>query len=122
MKISRHGAERYRGTTTIIPALSFKSGSKYRWEDNVTWDSASKELVIKASWVRSTDGKSHHVYTLRLTLEDISSLIRLLGHAGSATDAKLLRDHLGKDIPAIVKLLSCATGAAPTPLPEDETK
>ena len=119
MKVTRHGAERYRGTTTIIPDLSFKSGSEYRWEDNVSWDSASKQLVIKAQWVRHTDGKTHHVYTIRLTLDDISSLVGLLGHAGSATDAKLLRDHLGKHVPAIVKLLACATGVAPTPLPDD---
>lgn len=119
MQVTRRGAERDRGMTTIISGLSFRAGSTYRWVDNVSWDSRSKQLVIQAPWVLHTDGTTHHNYTFRLTLDDISSLIGLLGHAGSATDAKLLRDHLNKHVPAIVKLLACATGVAPTPLPED---
>ena len=91
MDISRSGSERYRGTTHIVTGLSFKAGSANRWEDNVTWDAKSKTLVIQPRWVRHTDGITHHNYTIRLTLDDISSLIGLLGHAGAATDAKLLR-------------------------------
>ena len=53
-----------------------------------------------------------------LSLDDISALIAIMGHAGAANDASLLRDHLGEELPAIVKLLACATGLLPTPLTE----
>jgi hypothetical protein len=63
---------------------------------------------------------TRHDYWISLSLEDISCLIGLLGHAGSANDAKLLRDHLNRQIPAIVKLLACAAGVAPVPITDDE--
>lgn len=119
MDITRNGAERNRGTTTIVSGLSFKTTGKHSWDNNVSWEPRSKELVIRPRWVLHTDGVTHHNYQIRLTLDDISSLIGLLGHAGSATDAKLLRDHLGKHVPAIVKLLACATGVAPIPLADE---
>jgi hypothetical protein len=113
MQITRSGAERHRGTTIVVPHLSFNTSSKDFWENNLTWSPRAKQLDIRAPWVLHTDGITHHNYTVTLTLEDISSLIGLLGHAGSATDARLLRDHLAKHVPAIVKLLACATGVAP---------
>lgn len=116
MDILRKGAWRDRGTTTIVSGLSFKTGNKYSWQDNVNWDSRTKHLIIRPRNVPSTDGVTQHDYFIRLTLDDISSLISLLGHVGSATDAKLLRDHLGKHVPAIVKLLACATGVNPMPM------
>lgn len=119
MDINRSGAERYRGTTSIVTGLSFKTDDEHSWENNVNWDQKAKQLVIRPRWVAHTDGITHHNYSIRLTLDDISSLIGLLGHAGSASDAKLLRDHLSKHVPAIVKLLACATGVAPVPLEED---
>ena len=121
VRITRRGAQRDRGLTTIVSNLSFNTTSKHSWENNVSWEPKAKELYIRPRWVPHTDGITHHNYTVTLTLDDISSLIGLLGHAGSATDAKLLRDHLAKHVPAIVKLLACATGVAPVPLPEDST-
>jgi hypothetical protein len=102
-----------------VSGLSFKTGSKYSWQDNVSWSAHDKRLVIRPWQVPHTDGRTHHNYSIELTLEDISSLIGLLGHAGSATDAKLLRDHLSKHVPAIVKLLACATGVAPVDITEE---
>jgi hypothetical protein len=116
MDIWRKGALRDRGTKKIISELSFKTDGKHWWENNVRWDSTHKELDIHARLVQHTDGLTHHNYTISLTLEDVSALIAVFGHAASATDAGLLRDHLAKDIPAIVKLLACATGIAPNPL------
>jgi len=118
MDISRKGSYRDRGLTEIVSGLSFRTGTKHSWQDNVSWNSYTKRLVIQPRSVPHTDGVTHHDYTIDLTLDDISSLIALLGHAGSASDAKLLRDHLGKHVPAIVKLLACATGIAPTPIEE----
>jgi len=119
MDISRSGAQRYRGTTTIVADLSFKTGSEYSWQDNVSWDARAKQLIIRPRWIPHTDGITTHNYSITLNLDDISSLIGLLGHAGSATDAKLLRDHLSKHVPAIVKLLACATGVAPVPIADE---
>ena len=119
MDISRSGAERDRGTTSIVTGLSFKTDADHSWKNNVSWDQKAKQLVICPRWVPHTDGITRHNYSIRLTLDDISSLIGLLGHAGSASDAKLLRDHLNKHVPALVKLLACATGVAPVPLGEE---
>ena len=119
MRITRRGAQRNRGVTTIVSNLSFNTSSKYSWENNVSWEPKAKELRIRPRWVAHADGITHHNYTVSLTLDDVSSLIGVLGHVGSATDAKLLRDHLAKHVPAIVKLLACATGVAPVPLPEE---
>ena len=91
-----------------------------RWLDNVRWDSESKQIVIEARYVLHTDGITHHNYRILSSLEDVTALVALLGHAGSASDAELLREHLGKNIPAIVKLLACATGLVPTPMPETD--
>ncbi|MBI2802041.1 MAG: hypothetical protein HYX63_17465 [Gammaproteobacteria bacterium] len=122
MDIYRNGARRDRGTTTIVSGLSLKTNTKYGWDDNVDWDAKAKQLVIRPHYVLHTDGITHHNYSICLTLEDISSLIDLLGHAGSATDSKLLRDHLREQIPAIVKILACATGVAPIPVADEEPK
>jgi hypothetical protein len=110
---------RDRGNTIIVPNLSLKTTSEHWWQNNVSWEPKAKELSIRPRSVFHTDGITRHDYTVTLSLDDISSLIGLLGHAGSATDAKLLRDHLAKHVPAIVKLLACATGVAPVPLAED---
>lgn len=122
MYISRRGAQRDRGLTFIVSGISFKTTNQYSWDNNVSWDSTSKQLIIRPRWVPHTDGITHHNYLIGLSLEDISSLIGLLGHAGSASDAKLLRDHLSKHVPAIVKLLACATGVAPVSLPTEELR
>ena len=119
MDISRWGAERFRGTTDIVTGLSFITEEDQRWKNNVRWDSEHKYLEICPKYVWHTDGVTRYNYSIRLTLDDISSLIALLGHAGSKSDAKLLRDHLSKHVPAIVKLLACATGVAPIPLEEN---
>jgi hypothetical protein len=117
MDISR-GAQRDRGQTTVINELVLRVGSEYKWHDKVRWDPATKKVVIDAGWVRHTDGRTHHNYQIRLSLEDVSALVTILGHAGLASDATLLRDHLGKQVPALVKLLACATGLVPTPMAE----
>ena len=116
MDIKRHGAQRYRGTTTVLSNLSLTTGKKYAWENTVRWDNATKQIEIRDSWVPAQDGRTRHTYYIRLSLDDVTALISLLGHAASAEDATLLRDRLGKDIPALVKLLACATGIVPTPM------
>ena len=120
MDISRKGAKRNRGPTDIITGLAFTSRNESYWKDNVRWNTQAKAIFINANWILSTDGKSHHNYTIKLTLADIAALVDLVGHAGAKTDAKLLRDSLAKNIPAIVKLLACATGVQPLEIPEDE--
>ncbi|MDB5347275.1 MAG: hypothetical protein JWP89_5652 [Schlesneria sp.] len=118
MKITRQASKRYRGTKTVL-SVSFKDGAD---EDTIHWNSLHKEIGINARSVEHSDGVTHHDYHVSLTLDDISALIGILGHAGSEYDAKLLRDHLKKQVPAIVKLLACATGLLPTPIPENDGK
>jgi hypothetical protein len=120
MDISRWGAQRNRGTRDIISGLSFRSGSTHRWLDNISWDTRAKCLIIHDSWVAHTDERTHHHYEIRLSLEDIATLLEIVGHAGAAADASLLRDHLKKHIPALVKLLACATGLLPTEMAQAE--
>lgn len=120
MEILRWGARRDHGSRTIVKALPIRTESKLPWENNIRWDAKTKKLEILPRWVPHTDGVTRHNYAIRLTLDDISSLIGLLGHAAAATDAKLLRDHLSQHVPAIVKLLACATGVAPVPIAEEE--
>lgn len=116
MDIQRRAALRDRGTRSIVSGLSFKTDAKYDWQNNVRWDPHAKELDIYAHGISHSDGITTHNYTVSLTLDDVAALIEVLGHAASATDAELLRDHLSKSVPAIVKLLACATGIAPAPI------
>jgi hypothetical protein len=116
MDIYRRGAQRNRGTTSIVTDLSFTADSDNWWQNNVQWDATSRQLIIQPRWVLHTDGRTHHNYAITLSLEDISSLIGLLGHAGSQKDAALLREHLADHLPALVKLLACAVGVKPVPL------
>jgi hypothetical protein len=120
MDISRRGSDRDRGTSSIIAGLSFSVGGKYEWQDNVRWDTQWKQIVISVPRVRHQDGRTHHNYQIRLSLNDVASLIAVVGHAGSAKDAELLRTELEKNVPAIVKLLACATGLVPTPMVETD--
>jgi hypothetical protein len=113
MNITRRGSYRDRGTTSIISNLSLASDSDDYWKNNIHWNPNNKSIYMKAELVRSPSGRSHHNYSIRLTLEDVAGLIDLLGHAGSKSDAKLLRDCLSDKIPAIVKILACATGVQP---------
>jgi hypothetical protein len=78
--------------------------------------------VIRASNVPVKHGRTSHDYFIYLTLEDVSALLTLLGHARSASDATLLRDHLADHVPALVKLLACATGLVPMPMVEKEVE
>jgi len=116
MDIYRHGAYRDRGTTAVIKGVVLDVAGQYGWPGNVRWESSTKHVIVNARLVEYTDGRTHHNYNIRLSLEDVSALITILGHAGSASDAQLLREHLGKQIPALVKLLACATGLVPTPM------
>jgi len=116
MDIFRRGAQRNRGTTSIVSGLSFTADSDHWWQNNVQWDAVSRQLIIQPRWVLHTDGRTHHNYAVTLSLEDISSLIGLLGHAGSQSDAAHLREHLAEHLPALVKLLACAVGVKPVPL------
>ena len=118
MDIVRRGSYRDRGSTPVISGLSLKEA--YEWKRNARWDHATKQIIIRVPYVPYGDGRTNHDYHIRLTLEDISSLLRLVGHAGSANDASLLRDHLGQYVPALVKLLACATGLVPTPMVESK--
>lgn len=116
--IKRHGEQRNRGTKYILKGLSLKSETGRSRVDNVRWHPDNKEIVIGAAWVPHGDGRTNHNYPICLSLEDVSALVAILGHAGSASDASLLRDHLGKQVPALIKLLACATGLVPTPMAE----
>ncbi len=116
MDISRHGAKRFRGITSILSGLRLKIGSEHKWHDNVQWESYSRHIVIKAGYIPHQDGITRHDYEIRLSLEDVAALVTILGHASSAANATQLQDLLGKNIPAIVKILACATGIAPMPI------
>lgn len=122
MDISRNGSERNHGRTTIISGLPFTSGDEDYYKNNVRWVSGQESIVIKANRVLSIDGKSNHDYTIRITLDDIAALVNIVGHAGAKNNAKSLRDALAKEIPAIAKLLACATGLQPLEISEDVTK
>ena len=118
MDILRWGSQRDRGTKYVISGLRLNSGTGQAWQDNVQWNEKTKQIIINAAWVPLGDGRTNHTYSIRLSLEDVSALVAILGHAGSAGDASLLRDHLRNQVPDLVKLLACATGLVPTPLKE----
>lgn len=116
MDITRHGALRNRGTTDLVSNLSLYKGDKPDWRSNVSWNEYHKQIVISGLLIPHQDGVTHHDYQIYLSLEDVSALITIFGHAASEQNAGLLRDLLGKNIPALVKLLACATGLAPLPI------
>jgi hypothetical protein len=103
----------------VLPNLPLDSTEEW-CRNRVKWDPSTKQIVISATGVPAKDGKTNHNYTIRLSLQDVSALITILGHTGTATDAEKLRDHLCKQIPALVKLLACATGIVPTPMNESK--
>jgi hypothetical protein len=117
MNISRCGSQRFRGMKELAN-IHLNSGTGVGWMDNVRWDAGGKEIIIGAYSVPSGTGPTRHNYSIRLSLHDVSAIVSILGHTGSARDASLLRDHLAKHVPALVKLLACATGVVPTPMPE----
>lgn len=118
MDIVRSGALRNRGETDIIRSLPFTVGGKYEWQNNVRWDQRLKRIVISAPFIPHPDGQTHHDYRIYLSLDDVAAIITMVGHAGSADDASLLRKTLKDKIPEIVRLLACATGLVPTPMAE----
>ena len=91
MEIDRYGSERYRGITSVIGQLPLKAKTGGLWTDNVSWNESKKKIEILAPRVPFGDGHTRHNYLIRLTLEDVSALITILGHAGSASGASLLR-------------------------------
>jgi hypothetical protein len=115
--IIRYGSQRYRGTKYLFRNLRLRSGEK--WQNNVRWDTGRKQVAIQVNWIPHDDGKTNHTYCINLSPDDVSALLAILAHAGSASDAELLRKHLAKQVPALVKLLACATGLTPVPMPED---
>jgi hypothetical protein len=118
MDITRRASERFHKMEDLTSNLSLICEAEGSFGDNVRWDKCRKVIVIRVSRVPHPDGRTRHDYDIRLSLEDMSVFIALLGHAGSASDASLLRDHLGEQVPALVKLLACAAGLVPTPMVE----
>src|SRR5690348_12547280 len=119
MDISRHASMRYRGKREIISNLRLDSNESQPWRNAVTWDEATNRIEIKAGYVLHEDGVTHHNYIIYLTLEDVAALVTLFGYAGSESNAGLLRKLLEAHIPALVKLLACATGLVPVPIKND---
>lgn len=112
MDIVRRGAQRNKGITTIASNLA---------PDIVWWDKRSKSIVINALDIPHRDGHTKHNYEIRLTLADFAALLTELGAGISESEAPILRKELRRNIPALVKLLACATGLVPLPLREEES-
>lgn len=121
MDISRKGAERDRGRTKIVSGLTLTSDQGVYAKRNVRWNMTEKAVYIEAYFVKHTDGRSHHNYSIKLTLDDVAAVIDLIGHAGAKLEAGLLRDCLKEKVPAIVKILACATGLQPQEIPEEDS-
>jgi hypothetical protein len=110
MDIKRTGAERDHGATTIYGDLPLNGRRVY-----VNWDRDARQLIIRLPAVK-TAPKTQHRYYIHLTLDDITTLIDTIDRDVVGSDANLLHDHLREHLPAIVRLLACATGLATVPL------
>ncbi|WP_417398224.1 hypothetical protein [Gimesia chilikensis] len=122
MDISRHGAYRNHGEKSILSSVSLAVGNNYgsMYRDNVRWDKEHHRIIIKSKATSDPISDSKYRYTIKLSLNDISNLINILGQAASQDNAAVLRDSLGKHLPAIIRLLSCAAGFVPINIPEKE--
>ena len=118
MKITRSASQRTRRNEPIVEDVKLQTLNKDYLRNNVNWNPSTGGIVIIERYVEFKDGKTHHDYYIHLSLDDLAALISLLGqNADSKNDAKRLHDHLNKDIPALVKLLACATGLIPQSIP-----
>lgn len=117
MDVSRRGSIRNRGVNHLISYLQLRSNEPNWRDNNLRWDAKSKHIAITAKGVHSRDGAVYHDYTIQFSLDDVSALIEIVGHLATKTDAVALRDHLVTQIPALVKLLACATSITPAPMP-----
>src|SRR3954451_9648598 len=77
----------------------------------------NKQMVIPARYVEDRNSNTRHDYYVKLTVEDMAALITILGQEVSASAPNPLRDALCAEAPALVKLLACANGLMPTPMP-----
>lgn len=121
MDISRRGATRDHGSKTILSGVPLKDEGQY-WQRNVQWIPYANFVRIQTGPVKDPTGSSHHVYSISLDLEDIATIIKLLGEIASERNAEVLRNSLAEHSSSLIRLLSCSAGLIPVDLPEPKDK
>jgi hypothetical protein len=99
MKISRHGASSFHGTSSI-----------HLQKISATWNERDKALEVKSSGVADFNTDSRHNYTISISLDDLAMLFNALGQEGVSKSPRELEGALESELKALNRLLAIASG------------
>lgn len=99
MKISRHGASAFHGTSRI-----------YLKKTSTTWNEKEKTIEIKSTGVKDFNTDSKHNYTISIPLEEIAKIFNTLGNDGVFKSAAELEGALEGELKALHRVFATASG------------
>lgn len=99
MKIARYGSTANHGTSTI-------ELKKIR----VSWDEAKKSVVIRSNSVRDFNTDSNHNYRIDIPLDELASIIIMLGSEGVSSCPDTIEQEFEKHIKPLNRIIYAASG------------
>jgi archaellin len=99
MKIARYGSTANHGTSTI-------DLKKIR----VAWDEEKKSVVIRSNSVRDFNTDSNHNYRIEIPLDELASIISLLGSEGVNSCPDTIEHEFEKHIKSLNRIIYAASG------------
>lgn len=113
MRLNRWGAKRDHGTVTVTYGELSNSGK---------WDKEKGECCFYTGASKDPVTNSNYHHELRLSLEDILALLKMVSNDGILHNPDKVRDMLKikggvTAVESLIKLLCCTIGYIPTTLP-----
>jgi hypothetical protein len=108
MQMRRSGSEKFHRWTTIIPNR----------KPVICWDAQTNALVARAWGVQDIYQKSYYDFDIMLTFEDIAAIVDRLSAEAIPGVPRVIHEAFKSHLTALIRLLTCASGSVPGPLPE----
>lgn len=99
MKIARYGSTANHGTS----AIDLK---KIR----VAWDSDTKSIIIRSNSIRDFNTDSNHNYRISISLDELASIINILGSEGVDSCPDTIEQEFDKSIKSLNRMAYAASG------------
>jgi len=117
MRMTKCAANKLGADHVFVPGAPLQAHSvpTMNVDANVHYASVIRQIIIVLKQIQDpADPKSRYDYTIELSLEDVAAIIEALAKV-DASDAGPLKEKLANRVPALVKILACATGAIQPP-------
>jgi len=99
MKVERYGSAAHHGKRSIEIN-----------DPEVGWDNNNKAIVLKKSRVKDFSNGSNHDYEIHITLEEISSFIRVIGEEPTNQSPEEISQALSPNLRQLHRIVNACIG------------